>query len=100
MGRGRKRSNKSFRQAHKVAAVQVSVQLYMTGKHQKRGIDFFLLKSLVLVQYHQTRMTLSFPTVPSAPPSESEKCRFNNVNGSHLTAHSFGVESQARARSR
>ena len=25
---------------------------------------------------------------------------FNNVNCSHLTAHSFGVESQARARSR
>ena len=41
-----------------------------------------------LVQYHQTRMTLSFPTVPSAPPSESEKCPFNNINGSHLTAHS------------
>ena len=70
----------------------------MTDGHQKRGIDFFLLKSLV--QHHQTRMTLSFPTVPSAPPSESEKCPFNNVNGSHLTAHSFGVESQARARSR
>ena len=70
----------------------------MTGKHQKPGIDFFLLKSLV--QHHQTRMTLSFPTVLSAPPSESEKCRFNNVNCSHLTAHSFGVESQARARSR
>ena len=34
-----------------------------------------------------------FPTVPSEPPSESEKCPFNNVNGSHLTAHSFGVES-------
>ena len=70
----------------------------MTGGHQKPGIDFFLLKSLV--QHHQTRMTLSFPTVPSAPPSESEKCRFNNVNCSHLTAHSFGVESQARERSR
>ena len=27
-----------------------------------------------------TRVTLSFPTVPSAPPSESEKCPFNNVN--------------------
>jgi len=38
-----------------------------------------------LVQHHQTRMTLSFLTVPSAPPSESEKCPFNNVNGSHLT---------------
>jgi hypothetical protein len=50
-----------------------------------------------LVQHHQTRLTLSFPTVPSAAPSESEKCRFNC---SHLTAHSFGVESQARARSR
>ena len=25
--------------------------------------------------------------------SESEKCPFNNVNCSHLTAHSFGVES-------
>jgi hypothetical protein len=49
----------------------------------------------------QTRMTHSFPTVLSAPPSESEKCRFNNVNGSHLTAHSFGVvEREARARSR
>ena len=47
-----------------------------------------------------TRVTLSFPTVPSAPPTESEKCPFNNVNCSHLTAHSFGVESQARARSR
>jgi hypothetical protein len=42
-----------------------------------------------LVQQHQTRMTLSFPTVPSAPPSESEKCPFNNVNCSHLTTHSF-----------
>ena len=58
----------------------------------------FLVKSLV--QHHQTRMTLSFPTVPSAPPSEPEKCPFNNVNCSHLTAHSLGVESQARARSR
>ena len=48
----------------------------------------------------RTRMTLSFPTVLSAPPSESEKCPFNNVNvnGSHLTAHSFGVESQARGK--
>ena len=55
-------------------------------KIPKRGIDFFLLKSLV--QHHQTRMTLSFPTVPSAPPSESEKCPFSNVNCSHLTAHS------------
>ena len=41
-------------------------------------------------------MALSFLTVLSAPPSESEKCPFNNVNCSHLTAHSFGVESQAR----
>ena len=51
-------------------------------------------------QHGRTRVTLSFPTVLSAPPSESEKCPFNNVNCSHLTAHSFGVESQARARSR
>ena len=50
-----------------------------------------------LLAWSHTRVTLSFPTVPSAPPSESEKCRFNNVNCSHLTAHSFGVESQARA---
>ena len=71
----------------------------MTGRIQKRDIEDSLAKSLV--QHHQTRMTLSFPTVPSAPPSESEKCPFNNnVNGSHLTAHSFGVESQARERSR
>ena len=70
----------------------------MTDWIQKRDIDDSLAKSLV--QHHQTRMTLSFPTVPSAPPSESEKCPFNNVNCSHLTAHSFGVESQARERSR
>ena len=70
----------------------------MTDRIQKWQIDDSLAKSLV--QHHQTRTTLSFPTVPSAPPSESEKCPFNNVNGSHLTAHSFGVESQARARGR
>jgi hypothetical protein len=70
----------------------------MTGPFQKWRIYLNPVKSLV--QHHQTRMTHSYPTVPSAPPSESEKCRFNNVNGSHLTAHSFGVESQARARSR
>ena len=45
------------------------------------------LTSTSLVQHHQTRMTPSFPTVPSAPPTESEKCPFNNVNGSH-TSHS------------
>ncbi len=60
--------------------------MYVTDGIPEPGIDFFLLKSLV--QHHQTRMTLSFPTVPSAPPSESEKCPFNNVNGSHLTSHS------------
>ena len=70
----------------------------MTDRIQKSDIYDSLAKSLV--QHHHTRMTLSFPTVLSAPPSESEKCPFNNVNGSHLTAHSFGVESQARARSR
>ena len=70
----------------------------MTGPFQKWRIHLNPVKSLV--QHHQTRMTLSFPTVLSAPPSESEKCPFNNVNCSHLTAHSFGVESQARARSR
>ena len=72
--------------------------MYVTDRIQKSDIHLNLVKSLV--QHHQTRMTLSFPTVLSAPQSESEKCRFNNVNGSHLTAHSFGVESQARARSR
>jgi hypothetical protein len=72
--------------------------VYMTDRIQKWRIHLNPVKSLV---HHQARMTLSFPTVPSAPPpSESEKCRFNNVNCSHLTAHSFGVESQARARSR
>ena len=44
-------------------------------------IHLNLVKSLV--QHHQTRMTLSFLTVLSAPPSESEKCPFNNVNCSH-----------------
>ena len=70
----------------------------MTDRIQKSDLEEGLAKSLV--QHHQTRMTLSFPTVLSAPPSESEKCPFNNFNCSHLTAHSFGVESQARARSR
>ena len=70
----------------------------MTDWIQKTRIDDIYVKSLV--QHHQTRMTLSFPTVLSAPQSESEKCRFNNVNCSHLTAHSFGVEREARARSR
>ena len=51
---------------------------------------------LLAWSHGRTRVTLSFPTVPSAPPSESEKCRFNNVNGSHLTAHSFGVEREER----
>ena len=58
----------------------------MTGRIQKTVLHLNPVKSLV--QHHQTRMTLSFLTVPSAPPSESEKCPFNNVNGSHLTAHS------------
>ena len=58
----------------------------MTDWIQKCDIEEFCVKSLV--QHHQTRMTLSFPTVLSAPPSESEKCRFNNVNCSHLTSHS------------
>jgi hypothetical protein len=43
----------------------------MTDRIQKSKIYEFCVKSLV--QHHQTRMTLSFPTVPSAPPSESEK---------------------------
>ena len=72
--------------------------MYVTDRIQKSDIHLFPVKSLV--QHHQTRMTLSFPTVLSAPQSESEKCRFNNVNCSHLTAHSFGVEREARARSR
>ena len=72
--------------------------MYVTDRIQKSDIEEFWVKSLV--QHHQTRMTLSFPTVLSAPQSESEKCPFNNVNCSHLTAHSFGVESQARERSR
>ena len=70
----------------------------MTGRIQKWRIHLNPVKSLL--QHHKTRMTLSFPTVLSAPQSESEKCPFNNVNGSHLTAHSFGVEREARARSR
>ena len=73
----------------------------MTGGIKKSDIYEGLAKSLV--QHNQTHMTHSFPTVPSAPPFESEKCPFDNVNGSHIsqhTAHSFGVESQARARSR
>jgi hypothetical protein len=68
--------------------------MYVTGRIQKTDIHLNLVKSLV--QHHQTRMALSFPTVPSAPPSESEKCQFDNVNGSHLTAHSFGDESELR----
>ena len=53
----------------------------------------FTQKIIWTFKHGRTRVTLSFPTVLSAPPSESEKCPFNNVNGSHLTAHSFGVES-------
>ena len=70
----------------------------MTDWIQKPGIDFFTVKSPV--QYHPMRMTLSFPTVPSAPRTESDKCPFNNVNA-HLTlSHCFGAEGEARARSR
>jgi hypothetical protein len=60
----------------------------MTGEIQKLRIHLNPVKSLV--QHHQTRMALSFPKVPSAPPSESEseKCPFNNVNvnGSHTSS--------------
>jgi hypothetical protein len=66
--------------------VKITCCVYLTGPFQKWRIDLNPVKSLV--QHHQTRMTLSFPTVLSAPPSESEKCPFNNVNCSHLTAHS------------
>ena len=52
----------------------------MTDWIQKSMIQLNPVKSLL--QHHQTRMTHSFPTVLSAPPSESEKCPFNNVNGS------------------
>ena len=44
----------------------------MTGGIQKWQIDEFCVKSLV--QHQQTRMTLSFPTVPSAPPSGGYLC--------------------------
>ena len=64
-------------------AVEDPVHTYMTGPFQKSLIHLNPVKSLV--QHHQTRMTLSFLTVLSAPPSESEKCPFNNVNCSHLT---------------
>ena len=51
----------------------------MTDRIQKCMIHLNPVKSLV--QHHQTRMTLSFPTVPSTPPSESEKCPFNKATG-------------------
>ena len=57
----------------------------MTGRIQKSKIDESLAKSLV--QHHQTRMTLSFPTVLSAPPSESEKREVPIQHSTMSTAH-------------
>jgi hypothetical protein len=47
------------------------IHTHVTGRIQKSLIHLNPVKSLV--QHHQTRMTLSFLTVLSAPPSESEK---------------------------
>ena len=65
----------------------VRLCMYVTDRIQKSDIHLNLVKSLV--QHHQTRMTLSFPTVPSAPPSEPrevpiQQCQLSSEDRMHL----------------
>jgi hypothetical protein len=77
--------------------------IFKVGQNCPReNMDLYRRENMDLLAWLHARDT-QLSNGPSAPPSESEKCPFKTMSTAHISQHTaldFGVESQARERSR